>query len=268
MKDSETKTGLSLSGGSALGMAHIGVLKYFEEENIKIDYITGASAGAIVASLFAFGISIEDMIKEASMLSWPKISKIAPSRMGPVSNAALSKRITNFLGEKNIEDAKIPLSIMTTNIQSGESVLLSSGSVTEALRASSAIPGMFTPIIIEGEMLVDGGLSNNIPHYPLIDMGAKTTIGVNVLTNPKTNIYPKNYLDIIANAFTILIYNANTPSLKKFDVLIEPELSEYSSSDFSNIDKLVEEGYIAAKKAGPQIKKEIRKQTKWWRRLF
>ena len=260
------RVGVALSGGSVLGMAHLGVLQAFQDHNVKVDCITGTSAGSLAAALFAFNVSIEEMLEEAGTLGWRAISNFSPSRLGLISNDALGKRVRAFIGDKNIEDASIPLALIATDIHTGEPVVLREGNVAQAVMASAAIPAMYNPVMIDGRMLVDGGLTQNLPLAPLKDMGADVTIGVNVLHGKGVYAYPTGYLDIVFNTFSILMHRANMLTGKDADVLIEPKLEKYTTSDFSKTSFIIAEGYRAGEKAIPAIEEAVATERSWWKR--
>jgi len=265
------KVGLSLSGGAAFGMAHIGVLRYFEEQKIPIDAIVGTSAGAIIGALYTFGIPIEQIDREAHKLSWRLISNVAPSQLGFISNKSLGELIIQLIGEQNIEDAHIPLAISATDIRTGELVVFRSGSVTDAVRASAAIPGIYLPVTIGEHMLVDGGLCNNMPCVPLVDMKMDVLIGVDVIAHSERYTDPTSYADILANTYTIFTHGVNNHSRKPFDVLIDPNIDS-TIMDLSKVEKVITAGYEAAREAHGRIEDAIaakeKKRRSWWERIY
>lgn len=254
------KIGLALGGGSTYGIAHIGALKALTEHHIPIDCISGTSAGSIVAACFAFGMPLEQMIEMTRNLNWKKFSRLTYSRLGYHSNKPMGAFLTDVLGDVNIEDAKIPLAIVATNIETHRMVTLRSGSLREAVRASTCIPGFFTPVEIDGALLVDGGLTENLPISALEEMGATMKIGINLVARPMP-FRPKNLTDIINASFTILSLHRDRDLPRRTDVLIEPDLNQFDSSKFKNIDDMFEEGYQAALKAIPAIKAKIRARS-------
>ncbi len=264
------KIGVSFSGGAAFGLAHIGVLQSFEESGLQVDFIAGASAGAIIGTLHAFEVPLSTIREEASQISWKMLSRVTPSKLGLISNNPLGALMDRLIGEKNIEDASIPLAITATDIRTGEQVVFRKGPVRDVVRASAAIPGVFTPVLIGERLLVDGGLSNNLPFTPLIDMGADVTIGVDAIAHSARYTNPKNYADIIANTYNIFIHRMNETSRKKFDILIDPNLGKYMIMDLSKAGKIIAEGYRVAQEARSPIEVAIRAKTpaSWWSNYF
>jgi NTE family protein len=143
--------GLALSGGASRGITHVGVLKAFHDTNVKIDCLSGTSIGALVAALYAFGIPVEDIHRQALEMNWLKISSLKISRSALLSNKVIGEIVENYIGEANIENSPIPLAIVTTDITTGEKVVLRRGNIARAVMASSSIPGIFTPVRIEGD---------------------------------------------------------------------------------------------------------------------
>lgn len=236
------KIGLALGGGAVLGAAHIGVIKALEESKIKIDKITGTSIGAFVACLYAFGKDCEEIQKIGLELEWVNIAGLKLSKFALLSNEKLGKLITDSIGDKNIEDANIPLSLVATNVANGEKVILNKGNIAKAVMASCAIPGIFEPVEIQNKLLVDGGVVENVPIHTLHEMGSNFTIGVDLNSN-HTYEKPKNVVDIILNSFHFLMKKSSKLQTKQADVVITPDLSKFSRSDISQVDNLMEIGY-------------------------
>ncbi len=253
--------GLALSGGAARGMAHIGVLKALQENHIEIGFLSGTSIGALVAALYAFGISLEDIRRKAEELSWSSISSLKISRSGLLSNQEIGELVEGFIGSANIEDATLPLAIVTTDITTGKKEILRSGNVARAVRASTSVPGIFVPVKINDKLLVDGFLVENLPLSPLRSMGATVLVGVN-LARLKEYREPSGMINIILNAFDIAI-DANTLlNIEEADVVITPRPSEISLLEPTRPAVFYEEGYRAAALAIPEIRKTIRRKQR------
>ena len=270
MENKVPKVGLALSGGATLGIAHVGVIKALTEHNIPIDYISGTSTGSLVAACFAFGMPLSQMIEISDSLGWKKISKFGYSKLGIRSNKPMSVFITDLLGDVKIEDAKIPLAIVATDIESFEMVVLLEGSLHEAVRASTCIPGFFAPVELNGRMLVDGALSENLPLTPLYEMGAEIKIGVNLSSNP-VKIRPQNILEVIGNSYTVLSRHRDVNLNSLADVIIEPDLNKFNATKFKDADQILEEGYNAALKAIPEIQEKLsayRQKKEGWLSKF
>lgn len=178
---SPKKIGLALGSGAARGMAHIGVLKVLEQEQIPISAVSGTSIGALIGALYAAGVPVSEMEEIAKSVDWKKIARWVDPRV-PVSGLIDGKRITRFFEEllpvRNFSDLKIPLAMLATDVETGESIVLKQGDLLTALRASIAFPGIFTPVNIGNRFLVDGGLCHPVPVHLLKDLGANAVIGV------------------------------------------------------------------------------------------
>ncbi len=247
------KTGLALGGGAALGAAHVGVLRTIKEYNINIDYVAGTSIGALAASFFAFGVPI-DKIEEMTLgLKWVDISRLSLSKYGLLKNDKLSHLIKKYIGDKNIEEANIPLAIVAADVATGEKVVLKSGSLIDAVQASTCIPGIFIPVEIDDRMLVDGGLVENVPVNTVKNMGAKLVIAVDLNAKHKYN-KPDNIFDVIINSFHHLLKVPVKLQTKTVDFLLTPDLGEFSRTNTKNIPEMIEKGYIEAQKVLKSIK--------------
>lgn len=242
------KIGLALGGGAVLGAAHVGVLRSLKENEIKIDYVSGTSIGALVGAFYAFGKSWEEIEQIASELKWLDISRLSLSRYGLLSNDKLGDLIDEHLGDKNIEDANLPLALTATDVTTGEKVVLDKGSVADAVKASTCIPGIFQPVEIDGKMLVDGGVVENVPIKTVKDLGCKYVIGVDLNAKHQYG-EPSNILDVILNSFHFLMKQTVKLQTEEADLLIEPDLADFNRSDISQVSDLVEKGYESSKKA-------------------
>ncbi|HRZ34041.1 MAG TPA: patatin-like phospholipase family protein [Candidatus Moranbacteria bacterium] len=254
MNNKKISIGLALSGGSALGAAHIGVIKALSENNIPISCVSGTSAGSIVASFLAFGVSLERMIEISKTIDWSTISEFRYSKMGLESNEPISEITIATIGDVNIEDAKIPLAIVATDIDTGKEVILRKGNVAKAIMASTCLPGIFIPIQNKGKKLVDGGLVENLPLSPLKSMGAEINIGVNLRHDNKKT---RNILDVISNAYNTLSKAQTILLDDQADLIIRPNVKKFDSFDFEKHDILIEEGYKATILMMPKIKERI-----------
>ena len=244
---SNKKVGVAFGGGAALGFAHIGVLKALNEAHVKIEYLTGTSAGSIIAVLYAFGLSVPEIEQIALKLSWLDITKIIPSKYGLVSNKKLKKVIEKAIGNRQLEDAKIPVGVVATDISSGEKVVLQSGSAAQAIMASTCIPGIFTPIEVNKRLLVDGAICENVPVPTLKTLGADYTIGVD-LKPGFTNTKPKTIIDIVFNSFNFTINNNAQLLLNQADLVIQPDLSNFSLLNTKQVKDLIAVGYYHTQK--------------------
>lgn len=187
MTQRRKRVGYALGGGGARGLSHIGVLKVLEEHGIYPEVIAGTSIGALVGVLYAGGLSAAEIEKEALRVSWRRMALLVDPTL-PLYGLVQGKRVTSLLksilGDLNFPDLKLQFASVATDIESGEQVVLASGSVLDAVRASFSVPGIFTPVRVGGRYLVDGGLVNEVPVSVCHQMGAEYVIGVNVIPDP------------------------------------------------------------------------------------
>lgn len=235
-------TGLALGGGAVLGAVHLGVLRALEEKKLRIDCISGTSIGAVVAALYAFRVSIDEIEKISRELKWLDISKVSLSRLGLMTNEKLGNLLIEQIGNKNIEEADIPLRIIATNIASGEKVILDKGNLALAVRASACIPGVFHPVTWNGDLLVDGGIVENVPVTPLKAMGADRIIAVQLQVHQAAKT-PDHIVEVLLNTFEFMISNISKPYLNDVDILIKPDLSEFDKVNTNQINDLITKGY-------------------------
>ncbi|MBN2424154.1 MAG: patatin-like phospholipase family protein [Calditrichaceae bacterium] len=241
------KLGLALGGGAVLGAAHIGVLKAFEESDLTISYITGTSIGALIAAFCAFNKSSSEIEKIAKDINWPDISSISLSQFGLLSNEKLGKLIIENIGNVNIEDAAIPLSVIATDIANGQKVILKKGKLKEAVMASACIPGIFIPVEIDNKLLVDGGIVENVPTITLKNMGADYIVGVD-LNAGNSHKKPDNIIEVLLNTFDFTIMTATKLQTAKANIIIKPGLSAFNMIDTDQVPDLIDAGYQEAVK--------------------
>ena len=185
MENSRPKIGVALSGASGRAIAHIAVLEVLKEHNIPVDIIVGCSSGALIAASFAVG-TLDKMKSFMYELTFPKMLRLwstqnAKGGLFHLNNAKFSQELSDLTMNKNFEDIVYPkLGFTATDLNTGELVTLTRGSINKAFKASVAIPGLFEPVIMEKHLLVDGGLVNIVPTLPVKQMGADIVIGVNL----------------------------------------------------------------------------------------
>lgn len=253
------KIGLALGGGAAKGLAHIGVLRAFDDKNMTISYISGTSVGAIVASYYAFGKDLDEIDQLGERLRAKSVFKLNLDKRGFVSTDSIKQMLLNDIGDVNIEDAKVPLAICTTDISSGECIVFKKGKLIPAVCASVAVPGLFTPVEHEGRLLVDGGITQNVPVPTVKDMGAGITVAVD-LNGVNEYQKPMDIFTVVGNAIDIAIDSRTREQVKAADIKISLDLSKYSLLDnTANKKSLIEEGY---KSADQQLNKLV-----WFKRF-
>ncbi len=284
------RIGLVLSGGGARGAAHVGVLKQLEQMHVPVDAITGTSMGAVVGGLYASGLSATDIEKIMTSLNWQQAFRDRPPRedldlrrkqedanflvrfhlgvrdghiilpRGLIQGQQLTetlRRLTLPVARiSNFDDLPTPFRAVATDLETGDSVVISSGDLTAAMRASLSAPGVFAPVEREGRLLVDGGLADNIPVDIARSMGVDMVIVVDVSTPLQTRKQLTSVTEISNQMLAILIRRtseAQLATLTQKDILIRPELGDASSYDFGRVARVIDAGEVAARAKGPQL---------------
>ncbi len=250
------KVGLALGGGFARGIAHIGVLRVLEENEIPIDFIAGTSVGALIAATYASGTSLEEMERQGAATHFRDFGRWTLSRMGMASNEPLENFLHKFTPAEFFSQMKIPLSIVATNLISGASVHFTDGEIAPALRASCAYPGLFLPVEYRGQIFVDGFLTETVPAEAARDMGADIVIGVH-LEPGLLKTAPRNTIEVISRSFSIIQTAASQLWHSDVDVLIEPEVHHILWDEFVKTPQLVAAGETATRAAIPKIREAL-----------
>jgi NTE family protein len=250
------KVALALGGGAARGFAHIGVIQVLEENGIKPDLVVGTSAGSLVASLYATGRDgkamqkIAEDMEESSITDWT-----LPffNRGGVLRGDAYAKYVSTLVSQKLIEQAVMPLGIVATDLQTGQGVLFRRGDIATAVRASSAVPGVFPPVKIAGVDYVDGGLASPVPVRFARQMGATLVIAVDISSSPDGES-ADGTLNILLKTFTIMAKSINDFELKNADIMVRPSLVGVKSSDFTSKKRSIDAGRAAMQAELPKLK--------------
>lgn len=247
------KIGLALGGGGARGAAHIGVLEHLESLNLELHCLSGTSAGAIIAAMYAFGVDFETMKRELKKVNPTPLASFKIGKLGLFENTEMIEMLERLLPPNaQIEEARIPLTIKATDLITGKGVLLSHGNVIEAVMASSCVPGFYLPAEQNNMVLVDGGLTENVPLSGLKFHGANLLIGINLSGNT-TYRRPEGILDVVSNAMDIAIDVRTRRQLKEAEVAISIDLTEFSRTSSRDFDQLVVRGKIAAQEKIPTV---------------
>jgi len=236
------KIGITLSGGGARGIAHIGVLKALEEIGVEISLISGTSAGAIVGSLYAHGYKPEEILSIIQKVSVFKSVKPAWTWVGLLSLEGLKDVFLKYIPENNFESLKIPLTVAATDIKKGEVVYFSKGELIPCVMASSCVPAVFAPISFDGKLLVDGGVLDNLPVKP-IRKQCDLLIGSHC--NPIGSDFDAKNLRTIIERSLLMAVNGNTQKSRELcDVFIEPsDLSKFTGFGLSKAQEIFDIGY-------------------------
>src|SRR6204780_943320 len=254
-RDSQSGIGLALGGGFARGLAHVGVLKVLEEENIPIRYIAGTSVGALIGAAYCSGISASELEQVAARVRFKHIARWTLSRYGFASNQRMIGFLNHLLKVKTFEELRIPLAVTATDFNTGEGVVFHSGPLIDPIRASCAYPGMFLPVEIRGRYLVDGMLSHPVPTRPLREMGAERVLAVHLKGTWSKGGAPRHLFDVIGQSFAIAQDAMSSLWRSAADLVIEPDVAGFAYDDFKRAGELIKAGELAMRQAMPQVRK-------------
>ena len=247
--------GIALGGGFARGIAHIGVLKVLEQENVPVRLVAGTSVGALIGACYCSGLSLAEMEDVARNTRFTSFARWTLSRCGFASNDRMISFLTRTLKCVRFEDLRIPLGVTATDFNTGEGVVFHSGSIIDPIRASCAYPGMFLPVEIRGRYLVDGMLSHPVPTRPLRDMGADRVLAVHLKGTWAKGGPPRNLFDVIGQSFAIAQDAMSSLWRGAADLVIEPDVAGFAYDDFKRTDVLIQAGESAMRAALPEVRK-------------
>lgn len=256
------KIGLALGGGAARGFAHVGVVAVLEQSGLRPDLVVGTSAGSLVAALYASGKSAAELEKaamsmeEAMLTDWtlPLINR------GMLRGNALAKYVNAQVDGRLIENMPIPLGIVATDLASGDGVLFQRGDTGTAVRASSAVPGVFEPVPISGKEYVDGGLVAPVPVRYAQQMGAELVIAVDISSPPQSSGLGDTF-KVMLQTFTIMGQSINRWELKEAHVLVRPQLAGVGSAAFAERQKSMAAGKAAMQAALPVLRAQMERRA-------
>jgi len=292
--EQDIKVGLVLSGGGAKGLAHIGALKVIEESGVRIDYIGGTSMGAIIGALYASGYSatqldsifrqtdfstlIQDDIprsaktfyekqeaeKYALVLPFDKFKIGFPSGLSKGQNVynLLSKLTSHVSTVSDFSELPIPFFCVATNVENGKEVILDHGYLPRAVIASGALPSLFSPVVIDDKVLIDGGVVNNYPVNEVREKGMDIIIGVDVQDSLKSRNNLKSAFEVLVQINNYRTISAMIEKRKKTDIYIHPNINDFSVVSFDEGNKIVASGVTAAEKFRKELESvAMRQQT-------
>ena len=284
----DKKIGLVLSGGTAKGLAHIGILKVLDEEKVPIEYVTGTSMGSIIGGMYSVGYTPEEIEEIAISMDWMSLfsDKIERKDKGAVRNSIEDKNSTvipikNFMpklpsgvvggktasqrlnelfyGALRVEDfRKFPrkFAAVATDLESGEGVMIDKGSIATAIRESLSIPSVFAPIRDGKRLYIDGGVVRNLPVQDVKVLGADYTIGVNVGDGfTKRDESKMNLIDVITDTTTIAGRQEVERQIRMLDLYMKPDLEKFESYDFSKVKEIIAAGEAVARANIDKIRK-------------
>ena len=248
---------LALGGGASKGFAHIGIIKVLKENNIPIKIVTGTSAGSIVGSMYASGMSPDRLELEAEILGKTDLVDLTLSTSGFIKGEKLQNYINRKVGNRPMQQFPIKFAAVATDFESGKPVVFNVGNAGQAVRASASIPNVFQPVVIGSRKYVDGGLSQPVPVSAAKKMGANFIIAVDISARPAKNVSQGmfSYLDQTIN---VMSQTALRQELGQANVVIKPQVLELGSiGGFDQKQRAIQLGEQAARAALPEIKRKL-----------
>jgi NTE family protein len=248
---------LALGGGAARGFAHVGVIQVLEKEGLLPDVVVGTSAGSLVAALYASGKNSAELEQAALQMDESTIADwtLPLFNRGVLRGEALAKYVNQQVKNRQIQEMKLPLGILATDLVSGDGVLFQRGDTGTAVRASSAVPGVFVPVSISGREYVDGGLVAPVPVVQARQMGAELVLAVDISSPPQANT--NDAFKVVLQTFSIMGQSINRMVLQQADVVVRPSLAGVGSADFSNRQRSIAAGAEAMRALLPKLKEQL-----------
>jgi NTE family protein len=251
------RLGLALGGGAVRGAAHVGVVAVLEREGIRPDVVAGVSAGAIVGAGVAAGVPAAEMLEAFRKANWLQIAVPAwLSRLSMLDSSPLGALIERVTSVRDFEGLQLPFAAIACDLLTGRRVVITSGSLREAIVASSAIPGLFEPVRRGGQMLVDGQLLENVPVQAALDLGADYVLGVDVMPPPSNSAEPTELRDVILMSWDIVQRQRLRGSVRP-DLTVTPRVGSIGLSDFSRVADAYEAGVAAMEAALPRLRADL-----------
>ncbi|TZF85418.1 patatin-like phospholipase family protein [Cognatilysobacter lacus] len=250
------RIGLALGGGAAKGFAHIGVIKMLEANGIRIDVVSGTSAGSVVGSLYASGMDAFALQKQAVALDEDRIKDVHLFSGGVVQGLALQDYVNESVGGRTIEKLGKPFAAVSTRLEDGQRTVFTRGNTGQAVRASSSIPGVFEPVPIGKYHFIDGGIVSPVPVDAARQLGADFVIAVDI-SSKAPGTAPGSLLGTVNQSITIMGQKLGAQELARADVVIRPTVNGVGPAQFDQKQAVIMEGERAAVAALPQIRAKL-----------
>ncbi len=259
--------GVALSSGGARGLAHIGVLRVLEEEDVPIDMMAGTSAGSLFGGLYAAGMSADEVARFA--IEMPKRIRVRnglwdfhlPPRSGLIKGQRMVDFLNKVLNGATFADLRIPFFVVAADVLTGEEVIFQEGPLAAAIRASTSMVGIFSPAAVNGRYLIDGGAVNPVPCSVLADRGAELIIASSVIAPLREQTERRrngqgmpNFLGVVSNMMSLMEAEIIKTRMTPADVLIQPDIARYDTMDFGKAEELIRLGEEAARREMDKIR--------------
>jgi NTE family protein len=268
------KIGVALGGGGARGLAHIGVLQVLEDLGVEIDAVSGCSMGAAIGAIYCSGTTLKEIESFINSLDWLSFLlfsdfSLSRSRTGIINGRRVEEVLKKFLGNRTFNDCTRHFCCVAVDIAAGKRILLDSGSLVEAVRASISIPGFFSTVMKDKTILVDGGIIEPLPIEAIKTFNVNFIIASTMLYESEDEIYKKSLhknIDlkkkisasiVLDRSFNIMESELIRKHLNDVNILIEPKIGNYGFLDFSKGKEIIKCGRIAAERKIPEIKKKL-----------
>lgn len=248
------KVGLCLSGGGARGFSYIGAFKAFEERGIRFDAVAGASIGSMFAAFYASGMNADEIYAKTKNV---KNKDFRKAKLGflPSKMDTMRENLKAILPVKKIEDMDVPYYAVAVDLKTGQEVRFSSGDIATIITGSCAIPGVFVPVKYKNMILIDGGVSNNVPSDVLRDNGCDFVITVDCNSGRGRGTSSTNIIAQFTTSVGIMMAKNSKNGLDMSDIIIYPNTERFSSLNIANIEEMIEEGYRATVEKLDEIEK-------------
>ncbi len=249
--------GVALGGGFARGMVHIGVLKVLDEAGIPVAALAGTSSGALMAAAYCSGLSPAQVADIASRMRFKDVARLTFERGGFCTNDRLTTLLSRSCPCIDFSELRTPLVVVATELISGRPAIFRTGCISDAVRASCAYPGMFTPVAINGILHVDGMLSYEVPTTPLKQMGIECVLGVHLQSRWNQTRAPRHFFDVIGQCFAIAQTRMSLQWEKDADLLLQPNVDDFTFDDFGRAAEMIAIGEESMRAALPALKQKL-----------
>jgi NTE family protein len=279
--------GVALEGGGALGEAHVGVLKWFEDHHVPVDYLAGTSMGGLVAGFYASGKSADDIHGVLKSADWPLLlggetpyedlsfrrkedarqipnSIVIGLKFGPTLppglntghqvNLLIDRETLPYSDIKSFDELPIPFRCVSTELVSGKQYVFHNGSLSDAMRATMSIPGVFAPVRRDNQIFVDGGLVDNLPTDVVRKMGADVVVAIHLQLSPTSAQEIQSAFSILGRSVALVIAETELRGMAGADILVRADVQKYSTTDYDKSDELIKIGYQAAEEKAAILK--------------
>ena len=288
--------GVALEGGGALGQAHIGVLKWFEEHHIPIDFLAGTSMGGLVGGLYATGKTADELRAVVKTADWPLLlggatpyqdlsfrrkedAREIPNALqiglkhgaslppglnsGQQVNLLIDRETLPYSAMDSFDQLPIPFRCVSTELISGKAHVFQNGSLSDAMRATMSIPGVFAPVRKGDQIFVDGGLVDNLPTDVVRSMGAQIVIAVHLRISPASANQIQSVFSVLGQSVGLVIANTEIHGMEEADLIVKADVEKYSTMDYEKSDELIQIGYQAAEEKAAVLKPYILDDAAW-----